>query len=214
MSRRHRSETSQDSFYSNHHNLSIESQTISSSSPCTINAIRELGNGFYMTADTITSPSTEVTHRNNRNCEVSSYSDCHRTYRQCDSSNSHFTSLITPVTNLTPQYSGSKGVVEFRMRRKNKTVTLQWEPYSGTMAASGTAFLTAMQSIANVPPYPISIPIYIKYKDVNRVTNMTIDPSSTTGNIRFYLNSDGTGTDINMGDTFYVYGGSISWIVD
>ena len=138
-------------------------------------------------------------------------------YRPCeryDPGNSYFNSVITPVTGLTPQYSGVTGTVQFRMRRKNKTVTLQWEPFSGTMAASGVALLTVMQSIWNTPPYPMSWPIMIRYKDINRMTNITIDPSSTTGNIKFYLNTDGTATSINMGDAFYIYAGSISWIVD
>lgn len=140
--------------------------------------------------------------------------NCYRPCERYDPGNSYFNSVITPVTGLTPQYSGVTGTVEFRMRRKNKTVTLQWEPFSGTMAASGVAYLTVMQSIWNTPPYPMSWPIMIRYKDVNRMTNLTIDPSSTTGNIRFYLNTDGTATNINMGDAFYVYASSISWIVD
>lgn len=131
-----------------------------------------------------------------------------------DPGNSYFNSVITPVTNLTPLYSGVTGSVEFRMRRKNKTVTLQWEPFSGTLAGNGVAFLSVMQSIWNTPPYPMSWPIYIRYKDVNRITNITIDPSSTAGNIKIYLNTDGTGSNISMGDSFYVYAGSVSWIVD
>lgn len=135
----------------------------------------------------------------------------------CESYNpgiSNFNSVIVPVTNLSSQYSGVTGCVEFRMRRKNKTVTFQWEPFSGTMAANGVAFLTVMQSICNTPPYPMSMPIYIRYKDENRITNITIDPSAVTGNIKFYLNTDGTGNNINMGDAFYIYAGSVSWIVD
>jgi hypothetical protein len=68
---------------------------------------------------------------------------------------SYFTSVITPVTNLTPQYSGCTGCVEFRMRRKNKVVSLQWEPFNGTMAASGVSYLSVAQSICNTPPYQI-----------------------------------------------------------
>lgn len=140
--------------------------------------------------------------------------NCYRPCERYDPGNSYFNSVITPVSGLIPQYSGVTGTVQFRMRRKNKTVTLQWEPFSGTIAASGIAFLTVMQSIWNTPPYPMSWPITILYKDVNQMTNITIDPSSTTGNIRFYLNTDGTATGITIGDAFYVYSSSISWIVD
>jgi hypothetical protein len=126
---------------------------------------------------------------------------------------SHFMSVITPVTGLTPQHSGVTGSVEFRMRRKNKTVTLQWEPFSGTLAANSVAFLTVAQSISNTPPYPISIPITIQYRGLNRTTAITIDPHARTGHIKFYLNEDGTSGGI-VGDTFYVFGGNITWIVD
>lgn len=136
------------------------------------------------------------------------------TCERYDPGTSCFNSVITPITNLMAQYTGITGAVEFRMRRKNKTVTLQWEPFSGTIAANGVAFLTVAQSIWNTPPYPISVPIYIRYKDVNRITNLTLDPSAKMGNIKFYLNTDGTGSGINAGDIFYIYASSISWIVD
>lgn len=136
-----------------------------------------------------------------------------RSQQRYDPGISHFMSIVTPVTGLTPQYSGITGSVEFRMRRKNKTVTLQWEPFSGTLAANSVAFLTVSQSISNTPPYPISIPITIQYKGLNRSTNITIDPHARTGNIKFHLNEDGTPAGV-VGDTFYVFGGNITWIVD
>lgn len=133
---------------------------------------------------------------------------------QYDPGISSFNSVITPVTGLTPSYSGITGSVQFKMRRKNKTVTLQWEPFSGCIAQNGVAFLTVAQTIWNTPPYPLSIPISIKYKDTNRLTTIIIDPHSTLGNIRFNLNTDGTGTNINANDFFYIYAGAVSWIVD
>lgn len=127
---------------------------------------------------------------------------------------SYFPSVITPLSNLTPLSSGFTGCVEFRMRRKNKTVTLQWEPFTGIMSASGVAFLTVAQAICNTPPYLISTPIYLEYKSVGRVTRVDIDPGAKSGNIRFYLNTDGTAVGVNAGDTVYVHGGCITWIVD
>jgi hypothetical protein len=127
---------------------------------------------------------------------------------------SYFTSVVTPLSNLTPLYSGCTGSLEFRMRRKNKTVTLQWEPFTGTMAASGIAYLTVAQSICNTPPYPISIPIYLEYKSIGKNTHIAIDPNAKSGNIRFYLNTDSSASGIAAGDNIYVHGGSVSWIVD
>lgn len=127
---------------------------------------------------------------------------------------SYFTSVITPVTGLTPQYSDCPGSVQFRMRRKNKTVTLQWENFTGTLAANGVAFLTVCQTICNTPPYAISVPIYIQYTGTNRITHITIDPNAKNGNILFYLNTDGSSNNINMGDAFTIYAAAITWIVD
>ena len=125
-----------------------------------------------------------------------------------------FTSVITPVTGLTPLYSNITGSVEFRMRRKNKVVNLQWEPFTGSMAATGVAFLSVAQSISNTPPYPVSKPVYIQYRGVDRVVKMVVDPNARGSNIRIYLNSDSTTTNITTGDAFQVYGGNIEWSVD
>lgn len=124
-----------------------------------------------------------------------------------------FSSLIVPVTNLTSS-SDNINSVEFRMRRKNKMVVLQWEPFSGIMAANGVTSLTVTQSVWNLPPYPITYPIYIRYKNTNKITHMKIDPNPNNGNIKFYLNEDRTGSNVNVGDEFEIYGGCINWIVD
>lgn len=140
--------------------------------------------------------------------------DYRRPSRRFDPGATFFTSVITPLTGLTPGFSGCMGSVEFRMRRKNKTVILQWEPFTGTLSSSGVAFLTVAQSICNTPPYIISIPIYIVYKGIGRTTHITIDPFAKSGNIKFYLNKDGSSSNTTVGDSISVPGGAVSWIVD
>jgi hypothetical protein len=127
---------------------------------------------------------------------------------------SYFNSIITPITGLTPQFSGHTGCVEFRMRRKNKVVTLQWEPFSGSLSSSGISCLIVAQSVANTPPYPISFHVDIQYKGLDRSTRLIIDPHARLGNIRFNLNTDGSTTEITAGDAFIIYGGAVTWIVD
>lgn len=127
---------------------------------------------------------------------------------------SYFTSVIVPTMNLMPQFSTGTGTVEFLMRRKNKVVTMQWEGFSAVMGAGGVAYLTATQSISNLPPYAVYFPLFLQYKGVNKSTYLVIDPHMKGGNIRFYLNSDGTSTGINMGDAFTIYAGSAVWIVE
>jgi hypothetical protein len=136
--------------------------------------------------------------------------DCPK--QRYDPGTSYFTSMVTPVTNLFTTLN-SNGCVEFIMRRKNKTVTLQWEPFGGSISANGIEYLTVTQSICNTPPYPLSFSIPIQYKAIDRTVKVTIDPHSKNGNIFYYLNTDGSAANINVGDSFYIYGGSVSWIV-
>jgi hypothetical protein len=153
----------------------------------------------------------EPHNRDYRCCDQANCSDNNGCY---DPGTSTFISIITPVTGLTPLYSGVTGSVEFRMRRKNKVVNLQWEPFTGSMAASSVAFLTVAQSISNTPPYPISQPIYIQYRGADRPVKIVIDPNARGSNVHIYLNTDSSTTNINMGDSFQVYGGNITWSVD
>jgi hypothetical protein len=127
-----------------------------------------------------------------------------------DPGTTFFTSMITPLSNLV-SHTGSSGSVEFVMRRKNKTVTLQWEPFTATIAVNGIAYLTVAQSLSNMPPYPISNCIFIDYKGRGRMTRIEIDPDSRKDNIKFYLNSDSSSDGIIMGDSIKVHGSSVTW---
>lgn len=152
------------------------------------------------------------------NCGGSCYdSMSSRSYnKKCSSScnSSKFQSMIMPMNNVLGQYSNIPGSVEFVMRRKNNVVTLQWEPFIGSLAQSGIKFVSAVQSITNLPPYLIKFPIYIKYNDVGRITHVEIDPHAGQNNINFYLNTDGSATGINMGDTVTIMASAVSWIVE
>lgn len=139
---------------------------------------------------------------------------CPEPPRRYEQGTCKFTSVIMPLSELIPGSSGAMGSVEFIMRRKNKTVTLQWEPFSGNLAANGVSYLTVAQTISNTPPYLISLPIYFKYKSIGRVTHAEIDPHAKSPVIKFYLNTDASSTATMMGDSISFPGGSISWIVD
>lgn len=139
---------------------------------------------------------------------------CREPPRRYDPGTFMFTSVIMPLSELTPGYSGAMGSVEFMMRRKNKTVTLQWEPFTAKLAANGVSYLTVAQTISNTPPYLTSIPIYLKYKSIGRITHIEIDPYAKSSNIKIYLNTDGSSSGINMGDSVSFNGGSVTWIVE
>lgn len=131
-----------------------------------------------------------------------------------DSGASYFRTMITPVSSLRGQHTNTDGMVEFKMRRKNKAVTLQWEAFSGIMGASGVAFLTVTQVICNTPPYPIMFPVCITYKGQNRSSALSVEPGASLGNIKFYINADRSTNNVASGDAFNVCAGAVTWIVD
>ena len=117
---------------------------------------------------------------NSKDCRITKITrvECCPPHQRYDPGVSCFTSVITPLSNLTPLYSGCTGSVEFKMRRKNKTVILQWEPFTGILASSGVSYLTVVQSICNTPPYPVTKSMYLEYKSQGRNTHIIIDPST------------------------------------
>jgi hypothetical protein len=153
-------------------------------------------------------------------CQIKTFQCCPQYVEDCynpryDPGLSYFTSIVMPLENLEPYYSGAMGSVEFRMRRKNKTVSLQWEQFTGNLSIIIDK-LTVSQSISNTPPYPLKAPIMMKYNDTLVQTFMEINPHmpDTKGNIFFYLKADGTSLNITMSTPITVYASCISWIVD
>lgn len=125
-------------------------------------------------------------------------------------------SMQTVIQNLTDVYgehSKFKGGIKMTMSRRNHTVTLQWEPFSGKLTTNGVAYVKVVNSISNLPPHKIAHPIFMKYKDVGRNTHILIDPFCTGGNIKFHLNTDGSSTDVSVNDSVHFEGGSVTWIV-
>lgn len=123
-----------------------------------------------------------------------------------------FNAIISPVKALTPVYSPSNSAaVQFRMRRKNNTVTFQWESFTGATAQAGRAWIDLNQSIANLPPYQVRFPIQILYRGISRMTVVDVDPNDPV-QVKFYLALNGE--EINVDENFYIFGGSVTWIVD
>lgn len=124
-----------------------------------------------------------------------------------------FRTLITPLSALTPDNAKVPGPIQFTMRRKNKVVSLQWEPFNGTMAATGVSSLMVLQTIANLPPYPVYGVYTLVYNGVQRQAAVFVDPTNVKAQVLFNLNADGSSTGITLGDTVNVKGGLLSWIV-
>lgn len=124
-----------------------------------------------------------------------------------------FKSLITPLSELKPYNSNVVGPIEIRMRRKNKVVSLQNEPFSGKLTASGVAYLSMVQTICNLPPYPVFGVYNLEYNGVLRQAPIEITPSDVKAQVKFYLNSNGSSDGITANDTVSVKGTYVSWIV-
>ncbi len=124
-----------------------------------------------------------------------------------------FKSLITPLSELTPYNSKTTGAVEFTMRRKNRVVSLQWQPFTGKLNASGVAYLSMSQTISNLPPYPVYAVYNLEYNGTLRQAPIQIDTTDSKTQVKFYLNSNGTAANVVANDTISVKAGCISWIV-
>lgn len=137
-----------------------------------------------------------------------------RRRRPHDTGISNFKSTIAPLLDVKPLYSDLLGEVEFRTRRKNKTVTFQWEPFSGYLAYSGVACINVSQTIGNPPPYIIEYTINITYNGENRVTSLVIDPFDRKHMIKIYLQANKSALGTALGDKIVVPGSCLQWIVD
>lgn len=151
---------------------------------------------------------------NYRSCDRSEYSGRCERRRPCDPGVFVFASVLTPLCDIRPKSTVREGCVEFQMRRKNKTVTFQWEPFSAIMAASGVTHISVNQGICNLPPYAMTFPMMLHYKNHRRMTYMEINPHRDRSQIRIYLNVNGSSDGVHQGDAIFVPGGSITWIVE
>ena len=124
-----------------------------------------------------------------------------------------FRALITPLTSIATPYSTHAPLVEFMIRRKNQIVTLQWEPFEGSLGQTGVAALVVNNSISSLPPYPIKLPIVLSYNSVYVASHTLLDPGAATP-LMFYLNQTESGSGVSMGDTVKMPGGSMTWITN
>lgn len=124
-----------------------------------------------------------------------------------------FDSLITPLSNLQPIIDPGTGSVEFHQVIIGRQVTLQWEAFQGVMAANGVAFLTISQTIPNPPSGTFTQPITITYNGIPRTTWFYISSNDPVIQGKFYLNTDGSTSGINVGDTIMLNSGSVTWLI-
>lgn len=123
-----------------------------------------------------------------------------------------FQAIVFPLTNLQ-NHNHENGMIAFLCRRKNATVTFQWESFSGDIGSNGISHVSVNQTIADLPPYPVEYPIRLIYKSVPAVGYLRINPSGGE-QISYFFSIDGTGSGVVVGDHLEVPGGAVSWIVE
>jgi hypothetical protein len=132
--------------------------------------------------------------------------------QQCTAPIDSFRALISPLINLRSQVTGQP-YIEFYIKKKNGVVTLQWEPFEGSISQNGIGYLSLQQTIGQMPPYKMELPYILTYKSVRKSSFVVVDPSDSI-QIKFYLDISGNGSDVNTNDTVSVPGGEISWITN
>lgn len=102
--------------------------------------------------------------------------------------------------------------VGLQIRRRNKVVTLQYEAFSGQLAANGIKYVSLGTSTTSKPISPIEEPIVVEYNGTRTVGYVRIDPSDVD-EIQFHFDIKDC-FDVKMGDTVSFSGRTIHWITD
>lgn len=117
------------------------------------------------------------------------------------------------MTGLTASNSDNGPLIQFVMRRRNHVVTMQWEPFEGSISQAGVGYLSVQQSFSNMPSYPVDIPYRLILRSTSKMAFIRIDPSASI-QVKFYLDISGSGGDINMGDSVIIPSSSVNWITE
>lgn len=144
---------------------------------------------------------------------------CNVTSNTCSQSDGKMVSRIVNLNQVTTANRGEcphseTGLVHFLMRRKNRVITLQWEPFTGFVSANGIQFIYVYQQLMNLPPYKIEQPLWINYNGIPRLTKVIIDPYNKNGQIAFQLSINLVDHPVHLQDTVEIPGSNIQWIIE
>mgnify|MGYP000891383619 CR=1 FL=1 len=117
-----------------------------------------------------------------------------------------FSGMIIPAKSE----SGKCVMPIFRMRRKNKTVTFQWDEFSGIVAASGICSLQMNQPIPNLPPNNMKFIIAVTHRGENKMGVLNII-NNQHFNVAFQF--DTKNIPLQLNDSFSVASSAVQWII-
>jgi hypothetical protein len=120
-----------------------------------------------------------------------------------------FSSIISPVTNLRGKHSRTEESVQFSFKRRNGTLSLQWEPFEGYIIPTGTLYLEVRQGISGKPPFLTRYPVWMDYGGRKVLGILNIDPDENRSDISFELPYPTLGAN----ERIEIYGSCIEWHV-
>jgi len=128
-------------------------------------------------------------------------------------SRQHFRSMVTPIVDLKTPHSPHQfqGGVAFRAVRMGDMVCMTSEPFAGTIAANGVSYIHVVQSIGDLPRYPVNFPYTLRLNGVGKTGFICIDRFDSSANIKFSLDQDDRNV-ANAGDTFETSGVMCCWL--
>lgn len=121
-----------------------------------------------------------------------------------------FSSIISPITNLRGRHGRTEEEVHFTFKRRNGTLSLQWEPFEGYIIPTGTLYLEVRQGISGKPPFLTQYPVWMNYGGRKVLGAVNIDPDGNIGSdISFELPYPTLGAN----ERIEIYGSCIEWHV-
>ena len=119
-----------------------------------------------------------------------------------------FNAVISPLANLHTFESRSMNTVQFSLRRRNKTFTLQWETFEGYIVPTGTRNLQVLHCVNSLPSSSKRYIISIEYMGVETTGLINVDPQRLAGSeIYFTLPHTTAGANENV----KIYGSCVTW---
>lgn len=122
--------------------------------------------------------------------------------------------IKAPIMSAANLITGSRrrrrGCVEFMLRRVGQNVTLQWEPFEGTITRSGVSYLAISQYLPEMPSHSIHQAYPILLNGTRAISYLILDYDSDEP-LKWYLHYTGAPV-LNIDDSFTIPGGSIAWV--
>lgn len=120
---------------------------------------------------------------------------------------------VRPVKNFSLLDGTSCGEVKIHISINCKTVTLQWEGFTGEVDSSNAAYLYVNQCFRGLPKKNVFGSYLVNFKGGDGISTVEV-LSNNDNTIRWYLTASRKGNNVSNGDSFTVYPGSITYILD